>query len=382
MIQERPLDTSLSRLLEGVATAIDMPNEMYEKAVEEYNDVGDWLCGKDSPLAKFGAIFYSQGSIRLGIANRPLIRGEEYDIDGVCRLLIRKESITQQHLKDLIGDRLKENPKYFKILVEGRRCWTLDYRGNFHLDILPAIPNVEGAEDSILITDRDLRNWQFSNPIGYSNWFRAQMAEIFQTRLKALAAQLNLSVEDVPKWRVKTPLQRSVQLIKRHRDVYFQSDREGKPVSIIITTLAAQAYRGESDLLSAASWIVAHMRDGIGMKNGHYDIPNPVQPEENFADKWREHPERQKKFFAWLDKLERDFEKLQSEEGLPAIGNLFKEMFGKAATEEVFNTFGEDLRKQRTQGRLKAATGTGALGATGTTIKPHNFYGENKKEET
>ena len=51
-----------------------------------------------------------------------------------------------------------------------------------------------------------------------------------------------VDVEEVPQWRVKTTLQRTVQALKRHRDIYFQHRVEHRPTSIIITTLAAQCY--------------------------------------------------------------------------------------------------------------------------------------------
>jgi hypothetical protein len=63
-----------------------------------------------------------------------------------------------------------------------------------------------------------------------------------------LAEALKANIEDVPEWRVKTPLQRAVQLLKRHRDVYFAGDYENRPISIIITTLAAHAYKNQENV--------------------------------------------------------------------------------------------------------------------------------------
>ena len=34
--------------------------------------------------------------------------------------------------------------------------------------------------------------------------------------------------------------------------------------------------------------------------NGDFVISNPVNPEENFADKWPTHPKRKENFFKWL----------------------------------------------------------------------------------
>jgi len=36
-------------------------------------------------------------------------------------------------------------------------------------------------------------------------------------------------------------------------------------------------------------------------------VANPSDPTENFADKWRKHPERAAAFFEWLEQARRDF---------------------------------------------------------------------------
>ena len=59
------------------------------------------------------------------------------------------------------------------------------------------------------------------------------------------------SVDDVPDALIRTPLQRAIQILKRHRDMRFLEHKceEYKPISIIITTLAASAYQNETDVL-------------------------------------------------------------------------------------------------------------------------------------
>lgn len=104
----------------------------------------------------------------------------------------------------------------------------------------------------------------------------------------------------------KTPLQRSIQLLKRHRDSLFQED-DHKPISAIITTLAAHAYDGEGTLTSALRTILRNMDRYIEERNGVKWVQNPVNPHENFADKWPESPAKQEKFYTWLDRARRDF---------------------------------------------------------------------------
>jgi hypothetical protein len=71
--------------------------------------------------------------------------------------------------------------------------------------------------------------------------------------------RLYASIETVPPYEWKTPLQRSVQLLKRHRDVMFRDNPSVGPISMIITNLAAHAYAGEPDILSALTNIVDKM---------------------------------------------------------------------------------------------------------------------------
>ena len=63
---------------------------------------------------------------------------------------------------------------------------------------------------------------------------------------------------------MKTPLQRAIQILKRHRDVWFNKNRsaydeKAKPSSIIITTLAAHAYYNEGDLQQTLLKILTQM---------------------------------------------------------------------------------------------------------------------------
>ncbi len=130
----------------------------------------------------------------------------------------------------------------------------------FHMDILPAIPDDYNwliqlgvpyvfARYAICITDKDRwhldPDWPRSNPKGYAGWFRQRMITVFESQRKFLAEQLRANIEDVPDYKVKTPLQRAIQILKRHRDIMFANDPDGMPISIIISTLAAHAYNNE-----------------------------------------------------------------------------------------------------------------------------------------
>lgn len=317
----------LRQLFHGLAEVLDITDTQYEAAVGHYKAVGKWLNKEDSPIAQYDPEIFPQGSFRLGTMIKPLNDVDKYDIDLVCEMKkLSKRTVTQRELKDMVGDRLKENERYEKMIEEGKRCWTLKYAdsASFHMDILPAIPDHEingilkqaGADiaaTAIEITDKDLHQWLPSNPIGYAEWFKKQMIIQFNEKRIVVARSLKASVEEVPDYKVKTPLQRSIQILKRHRDFRFKNDRDDRPASIIISTLAARAYNNEADLLEALVNIVKNMPSFIEQDTeGRALIRNPVSPPgykpENFADRWLDHPQRETKFRNWMKQVREDID--------------------------------------------------------------------------
>src|SRR5690625_6811261 len=76
------------------------------------------------------------------------------------------------------------------------------------------------------------------------------------------------------------------------------ANTDPKPISIIITTLAARAYRGEANLIDAVRAVPLRMMREINSTEPR--VPNPVNPEEDFADKWKSEPELETHFYQWL----------------------------------------------------------------------------------
>ena len=359
MVPER--HDELIQLLQGLAESLDITDAQYEAAVKHYEAVGDWLNKDNSPIAVNDPKIYPQGSFRLGTMIKPINDTDQYDIDLVCELKdLQKKNISQKQLKQMVGDRLMENERYRKMCKEGKRCWKLQYADStrFHMDILPALPDgesfrlflenkgfsVDWTDLAIAITDTTLPNyehiddnWLQSNPKGYSEWFKERMKVQFDTQRMILAKSLRESVEDVPEYKVKTPLQRSIQILKRHRDLIFpeKSQSNGKPISIIITTLAAHAYNNEVDLLEALINIVDGMPRFILRKDGDPWIENPTIPTENFADQWKEHQQQETNFRQWLQQVRVDLDATLSAESLRDMTKRLKPRFGDRIVNEV-----------------------------------------------
>ncbi|MCX7648981.1 MAG: nucleotidyltransferase [Flavobacteriales bacterium] len=396
-----------NEILEEFGKTLDISETQYEAVVKSYEAVGKWLAKEDSTLATYLPEILPQGSFMLGTMVKPINDNDDIDIDLVCLLKGKNPVWTQKDLKHKVGDRLKAHGTYKQMLdEEGRRCWTLVYseEANYHLDILPCIVDkgyrviLEKAFSdtelkdieklSIRITDNQTDNyewetnhleWLKSNPFGYGRWFFQQATLDFQK-----AYSLSESIAPVPKYKKdKLPLQRVVQILKRHRDMLFNGN-EHKPISIIITTLAAKAYNKETDIIEALINVVNTMENYIEERwsdvHGKWIkwISNPVNDEENFADKWQEYPQREKNFYHWLSEVRKDLNNIigQSGKGLQFIKESLEKPFGKELVNRAFNNYGESLRKKREEGNLSVAAKTGMIGTAGTIIKNHNFYGK------
>lgn len=330
----------LSRGLEAVAKNLDISDELHEDAILKYESVGEWLAAEDSKLAAYSPEIYAQGSFRLGTMVRPYGKTSQFDIDLVCHLNIDKNSITQEKLKNNVGDRLKLADEFKSLLTESRRCWVLDWTNLFHMDVLPTIPNIETPPSGILITDTELVRWQKSNPKKYADWFHERMRIRLNETRANLAKSLSANIEDVPEWTVKTPLQRAVQLLKRHRDVYFKGSLNNRPASIILTTLAAHAYNNESDLADTVASVVNGMKSHIEYKVGKYYVMNPAEDGENFAEKWNEDSARRDAFFGWMKKVETDFALLSRQKlELLKSDSEFLPALAKSSVGQTFQLF-------------------------------------------
>jgi hypothetical protein len=331
-------------VLENMAELLELPETAYLKAKERYEDIGQWLSRDESKCRGNEPHIFPQGSFRLGTAIRPLDGDETYDLDLACKLDegISKVTHSQHALKGLVGHeiqtyRLARNLK--APVQEKHRCWRLEYQDDlsFHIDIVPCIPadeqgrvnlmkamiNVGESEDiagrtaqlTVSITDdrhhgyrQICDDWNISNPEGYALWFEYRMNQALRSIIE------KAQIDRIPVFARKTALQRTVQLLKRHRDSMFKADTDVKPISVIITTLAARAYQGEQDVGMALTEVLSRMGDFVNQNRPK--VPNPVDPAEDFADRWSmpeyRHLKLEQNFWNWLLQAKSDFESVGS----------------------------------------------------------------------
>ncbi|MDF4880345.1 nucleotidyltransferase [Vibrio parahaemolyticus] len=334
----------------AAAEKLDISPSKYKQAIERFNSIKTHLEQGNYPGTTRVPEVYLQGSFKLGTEIRPFKNSKDadYDIDLVCNLAHSKNATQPSTVKEQVGDRIKKNGTYERLLDdEGKRCWTLNYAEEdgigFHMDVLPSVSesSLLAQRDAIAATNKSEQNqytWTTSNPKGFAQWFYERNGFAFErekliqkTQVFNNQRQLYNSINDVPNIHVKTPLQRAIQLLKRHRDVRFsQSEVESfKPISMIISVLAAKCYQNETTIFDTLRNLITRLEQQANQLNtqfiynqayanslyslitrtqdGKWIISNPTNPGENFADRWHEDDHaRAKAFFQWIGWLRDD----------------------------------------------------------------------------
>lgn len=336
---------------------LDLSPSMYKDATEKYKNLGEFLAQNDVPVD-----IYPQGSFATGTVVRPFkdSKDSDYDVDCICLLNRSKNEVTPEEIKNIIGDKIKSNEMYAKkLLPEDSRCWTLEYAEKdgigFNLDVVPSIPadhrlineiiakgvRKDFADVAISITNKenDKYSWCDSNPKGYAEWFKEinkPFLEYNRSKRRQMLFESNReifnSVEEIPEYIERSSLQMVIQILKRHRDIYFTKRRkEGyKPISAIITTMVGQISRTAQynmDVLELLEYVVNEItiysnllkrnqkefnmlfesKSILSKKEERWTILNPVNPFDNLTDSWNDDSDKAKYFFEWVKQIKLDF---------------------------------------------------------------------------
>jgi hypothetical protein len=425
----------LNDVLNQVAIELDIPPHKYKEAMERFDAIKRHLEKGHYPGSTPPPNIYLQGSFRLGTVIRPIIGGREcgFDIDIVCQINRDKNVDDPETLKGEVGAEVKgyAEKNSMERPANGRRCWALNYAADsegvgFHVDILPCLPDMiagsqisrlnasQGAtvwqysQTTVAITNRNEdvsppeHGWRSSNPLGFAKWFNdiclPGYAHVDNRRQKELLFEVfgqrqnfpYRRAEDIPEALVRTPLQRAIQIMKRHRDVRFKGrrDEKHKPISMIITTLAARQYAGRASQYQTTRSVLRIIVETLAQHAALVDkrqlledvsrmqlirrvgdtwyIPNPVNPHnpgdpddkgENFADRWHEDDHaKAKAFFQWVGWLQADLDSLLNSNDIAGMEGTLTEAFGNTIATRALNRLGVTPSMTRSGAVVRASS--------------------------
>lgn len=358
-------------LLQRICEKLQINPTQQKLAKDRYETIGEFLAS-DEALSPAKPAIYPQGSLRIGTTVKPL-SGQEFDVDLVCELFLNHERLDPVAVLNVIESRLKANKMYLPLIERLNRCIRINYANEFHLDILPACPDFGKNNGAVKVPDRKAQEWKDSNPKGYAGWFE-QRSMTYKKLLEKVVEPLphNEPIE------AKPPLKRVVQLMKRFRDISFQNDIDVAPISIILTTLAASFYKGETSVNNSLTDILLMIKLAIETSPTRLIILNPTNHDEDFSEKWDANRELYKSFVQWISKFNQRWEQVNNSR-MPHIVNILKEMFGENVINIAIKEQADFIEQNRRSGLLSVShsTGTLTLGTSQSTlpIRKNTFYG-------
>lgn len=330
---------ALDLLLFDACDSLQLSPTQHQKAEDRYHAIAKMINAENSPFWRWESNIYSQGSMRLRTTVKPI--DTPHDLDLVCEFDVSHDDVYPMVLLEGMFKFFSEHGVYGGMVKKKNRCVRIEYTDEFWLDILPACRDDRNGGTCIQVPDRgDLLHWKPSNPIAYADWFknvsRRIVVKFSDSRRDLIVAEA--TVEPLPALQTteeKTMIQLVVQLLKRWRDVHY-ANSEYPPISIVLTTLAADLYTGEQSiskaLLGVLNGIVARL-DAAHAQGRRLEVLNPVHPEEDFSERWNSCPGAYLEFNDGIRKFATTWREVCEMHGNP--GELAKGVFGQVIDEAI-----------------------------------------------
>lgn len=330
-------------LLARIAQELELNPSRKERMEQAYAKVLEVLKKDEVFFTDLEIELYAQGSVRIKTTVRPL-KKDDFDLDTVLHIYDVHDKYDPAKIYNALVRVIEADP-FFKTICEKKdRCIRLNYQDDFHIDILPGCMVSLVDKERIAIPEKKLQSWSSGNPKGFASWFLDKSKSPETYMLKTFSETLikaEVDAEPLPDDNLydKTPLQRSVQLVKRYRDIYFEN-RDNRVSSIVITTLMGMYYNGEESIYDTIDNILSHIKLGYDhaiQKGQRFKVLNPVDNQEDFTDSWTQ--ANYDSFYAFIDDLYAKWERL-------------KQKFDKSG-DEYIKLFGEGLYKESLRNQAK-----------------------------
>lgn len=264
-----------------------------------------------------------QGSYALGTLIKPVDDNDEYDADIQVVMNPNRNWEAKDYVL-AVNRTLAGNKTYADKLRLKTRCVTVDYAGDFHLDVVPRV-TINGKH---FICNRTTNKFEETDGNGYRDWFN-EKNRITGGNLK-----------------------RVVRLLKHLRD--HKNSFSAK--SILLTTLAAGTIRPSDKGTEAVSTVADTLQTVLGRMNsylqGHPNMPeikNPVLAGENFNRHWDQR--RYTNFRNRIQTYARIAAQAKAEPSGEKAIKLWQELFGE--------TFGRSSGSGNGQVQSGAGSGSG-----------------------
>ncbi len=382
-------------LLAIIASNLELDETRKNQMESAYKAVNDVLSRDENFFKGYTISVYAQGSLLIGTTIKPLC-GKEFDLDIVLHIEDSYRNHSPSEIYDELYRVLSNHGTYRALLQKKNRCVRINYNIDFHMDVLPGCI-IASNNTRLMIAENEYRKfWSRTDPKGYAEWFK-EISErnngsfLLQERY-GLLLEAKIETEDLPtNLYFKTPLQRTVQIVKRYRDLfYLNKDKFTNPAisSIVLTTLLAQCHQGNlsiQDSLRNAMVQMKKLADNYKYHGIKFTVYNPVDnhedksKRENFTDSWKD-----RHYSSFVNFVESFEKKLNAFINYSTTESNYTDLFGAGFYKENIQTVVQLEERVSGNSRLAALlSGTAYTNSSGkinvsSGVKngSHGFYAE------
>ena len=392
------LESAIDSLPAEVAIRIQLSKTNYDKAVSRYMAVSEWIERDGSLLKDMVEVFYPQGSMAIGATTASKLRTDEFDIDVAAQLDL-PTLISPTDALDGLFEAINGEPgsRYYGMAERKTRCVTVNYHDDMHLDVTPMLRRLGTPERESWIfnqrpeTPSDPGERLIANPYGFAEWFKANtpLDSDFVRTFEGRAAEYESLMmkradsESVPPQ--EPPFRKSkavvvLQLLKRWRNVQYDSRPGRRPPSIMIAKLVADASGGNEQL---SDELVKQARSMLSIFKQQHDfrrlihIVNPVCHRDILTDRWPGSLREQEIFVSDLQDLVAKLEQLRMGVDLDEMQKIMAELFGESPAKHVIGDFTKNFGERIRRGISQHNTDAGRL-----VISPHEVISTENRVTT
>jgi hypothetical protein len=393
-------------LLADIAIRIQLSQTNYDKAVDRFDTINDWIDREGSDLRGLVSLLYPQGSMAIGSTVARVSDRDEYDVDVIVDLTIRQDSNPQLVLDTLFNAiRGERGSRYWTKTVRHTRCVCVSYEDGMHIDLTPAVrfkslPDrtsviFHSKPEDAAVPDQHL----WANPWGMADWFSsrtridADFAKFFAERAENYyAVDARAPAEDLPERKRADEKSRAVialQLIKRWRNVLFDKPLRVKmrrPPSVLLTKLvgdnANQTRTLAEELEYQAERMLARLEYEVNQNTKIVEV-NPRCPKDVLTDRWPESMSDQTLMIADLKDFIVKVGRLRSGKlDLDQMAAILEGLFGQRPVRKAINDYIASMAPSRSgrvvtpSGRMLAPAAGIATPSSANAIRPHKFFGD------
>lgn len=384
-------EEKLGMIFNSLSEELNITQTMLDKAVTAYTALGEHI---KSANEAWEVSVYPQGSFELGTVVKPLNDDEQYDVDLV--VLVKQPEFTAEELRTSIRELLESHGRYEDKIQDKKPCIRIQYADSsqFHMDIASAKSIEDCLDKSIEIArfDGDTEYYYDpSNPKGYVEWFKQVMKyEEILLEKRAFSANAETEVEKLSLTKIRTPLQKAIQILKRHRDIYFadKENSDDKPSSVIITTLCGLSYESTLPYMNKKENVYSTIRNMLNNFSRfiQYDsvegwyLFNPSKNDENFLKKWKDNDALKAAFDDWARQAKMDIltnpEKFIEIDQIELRAGIYKS-FGESVGREALLKYGEEFGNLKKDGILRFNINSASITTEklSSSYKEHTYFG-------